>query len=387
MVLPVARPASKFQAIPIGFLCVSTNWTRLTRMSRTNKLNSNAFCSSLVADVKLALSKRPAMISRSLFVMSRFLATTNPCQVFHHNASGSNRFGKGYQLLTCSVEELLRYGLLTSTKSFQKTFRGRSANAGNLRFCLSQTETTIVKNTSRDIQSFVGLFVSGGQDVLDSTINANNGSSRFNFWNVDFDGQAKIPMLARIFKFTVAPLSLRYFSALKSNWFTPNGQRRFSSNREVTTPADGDDKFFEDSKFPLLVGLHCSVGSDNVPEKAARYLARKIEFLTNNCVILPRELCWGRWFTEVEYDRRKPVCCVSVCSSDFGEPCGSRGQFEFDSPDCFHTNTYLVSTGRNSFFNYKNYFPLTKGNDSSPILKDCFAAFRVRNVGVSSLHF
>lgn len=144
-------------------------------MSRINKLNTNAFCSSLVADVKLALSERPAMISRSLLVMSRFLAFTNPCQIFHHNTSGPNRFSKSHQLLARSVDKLLCYGLLTSTQPLKKAMSRASANTGDFCFGLSKTEAAVVKNTSRDVQSFVGFLVSSSQNVLNATINNKKG--------------------------------------------------------------------------------------------------------------------------------------------------------------------------------------------------------------------
>ena len=202
MICKIAGFASELKAVPIGFLCMSTNWTGLTRMSRINELNTDALCSSFVADVKLALSKRPAIIPRSLLVMSRVFALTNPCQIFHHNASGPNRFSKSHQLLTCSMDKLLCYGLLTSTQSLQATMSRASANTGKFCFGLSKTETAMVKNTSRDVQSFVGFLVGSGQDVLDATINANDGSCCFDFRNVYFNSQAEIPLPTRILQIT-----------------------------------------------------------------------------------------------------------------------------------------------------------------------------------------
>src|ERR1035437_6366351 len=103
------------------------------------------------------------MISGSLLMVSRFFALTNTCQVFHNNNFGINRFSKGDQLLAGNVTKLLRYGFLSSAQPFEKATSRRGANAGNLCFSPAKTKTTMVKDTSRDIQSFAGLPINRSQ--------------------------------------------------------------------------------------------------------------------------------------------------------------------------------------------------------------------------------
>jgi hypothetical protein len=336
IILPIAGFASKFQAIPIGCLCMTTLWTSLARIGRTHEIHANTFRNSLVANEKLAHSKRPAMISGSLFVMSWLFAVANASEVFHHDSLCTNRLGKSNQSLTCDVEHLMRYGFFSSTQTLQATMSRASANAGYFGSGLTDTKTTMVKCSTLDIQGFVRFWFYGCQQVLLSTVNTNNSPLGFHLWNVDVDGENKIPLPIEQFELAVTPLTNGNATAFVFGDGTPDGHS-VASDVEVSLPADRHVELLVDSEVPLLIGLHCPVGGNDVSEETASDLAWELELLTDASVELSRKRGRRRWFASVKDNFGQPVGSVAVSNGYFEQPWVVGGKFQLGGPDGFHT--------------------------------------------------
>jgi hypothetical protein len=352
-ILPVARFASKLQAVPIGFLCMTTLRTSLAGKGWTNKVHPNTFRSSLVANEKLAQSKRPAMISGSLFVMSWLLAVANASEVFHHDSLCTNRFSKSNQSLTCDVEHLLRYGFFSSTQTLQATMSRASANAGYFGSGLTDTKATMIKFTTLDIQGSIGFWFYGSEQVLLSTVNADNGSFGFSLWDINMDSKYKEAGFANELQFGVAPTAFWNVATFVFGSRSPDGHS-VASQVEVTLPANRDIEFLVDSEAPLLVGLHGPVGGDDVSKEATGDLTGQLKLLTDGSVELSRQAGSGRWFASVKDDFGQPVGSVAVCNGYFEQPWVVGDEFQLGSPDRFHT--LLLSVEVAETFNDLDYF-------------------------------
>lgn len=315
---------------------MTTLRTSSARIGWTYKVHSNTFRSSLVANEKLAQSKRPAMVSGSLLMMQFLLAVANASEVFHHNRLCSNRFSESNQLLGSNVEHLMRYGFFSSTQPLQKATSGASANAGYFGSGLANTKSAMVKRSTTDIQGFVGFWFYGGQQVLLSTINANDGSFGLDLWNVDVDSEDEIPLFADEFQLRVAPLANRDVTAFVLSSGSPDGET-IASDVEIPLPADRYIEFFVDSEVPLLVGLHRPVSGNDVSEETASDLAGKLELLSDGSVELSRQGGRRGWLASVEDDFGQPVGGVAVGNGNFEQPWVVGGELQLGSPDRFHT--------------------------------------------------
>jgi len=314
---------------------MTTLRTSLAGKGWTNKVHPNTFRSSLVANEKLAQSKRPAMISGSLFVMSWLLSVTNASEVFHHNSLCTNRFSKSNQSLTCDVEHLLRYGFFSSTQTLQATMSRASANAGYFGSGLTDTKATMIKFTTLDIQGSIGFWFYGSEQVLLSTVNADNGSFGFSLWNVNMDGKDKKTGFANELQFGVTPTAFWNVATFVFGSSSPDGHP-VASQVEVTLPANRHVEFLVDGEVPLLVRLHHPIGGDDVSKEATSDLAGKLELLTNDAVELTRQRSRSAWFALCEDDFGQPVGSVAVGNGDFQQPWVGGGKFQLGGPDGFH---------------------------------------------------
>ena len=337
--------ASENQAIPIGFLCMPTARTAPAGISWVNQFLSNALRRTFVSNKELGRCKWPTTVSCSLLMMA-LLVVPNSRQVFHHYQSGSDRFSKGYHSLRCEMAEFLRYGFFSSIQPFQQPVSGARANAGNLASGLSQTQTPMVQRTTGYIQSLICLGVNGSQQIFLTAINADNCSTGFGFRNIDFQGQNQIPNTVDQLQFRIRPVGDWQLSGRVGNRFAPNGQPSGLGHIEVSLPTDWNTLLLVDGEIPLMIGLHCSIGSNHLPKQRTGHLTGQLEFLSDGSVKLVGEFWSRRWFSTIENDLGKPVECLKVVGGDFGEHWILRSNLEFVGSDGFHSQSLYNDTGR-----------------------------------------
>ena len=231
---------------------------------------------------------------------------------------------------------------------------GTSAYAGYLCSGLSNTQTAVVQFAATNIQGLVGLGVYGDEDVLLPSVYPNDASCFFRFCLFNFNREAQPPLPLDKFEFGVQPLAFGKWSGLERNQFAPNAHA-FLSDVEVPFPAQGDGCSFVGRQTPLAVGLHGTVGGDNMAEQRTGELGGQIEFLSDRSIELFGKVVWVVNYLSFEDDVRQPVGGFLVGSHHFIEPWVVAGDFQFVGSQSFHTTLSSQAAYENSA-NSKNYF-------------------------------
>ena len=337
--------ASENQTIPIGFFCMTTNRTALTGIFRINQFKPNRFFQRLVLRKELGCFEWPSAVSCSLLMMA--LLVPNTRQVFHDNASGSNRLSKGDYSLACEMTEFLRYGLFSSAKSFEETISGASSYTSNPCSCLAEAKPTMVQIPTVNIQSFSCFGINGSQQVLLTAINSNNCSVCFGFRNFNFNSQNQIPNTVDQLQLGVRPVERWQRFGFVRNGFTPQSQPFGFGAIEVSFPANRNTLLLVDRQIPLMVGLHRSIGSDHMTEQRTSHLAWKFKSFSDGLVKFIGQHWSSRWFATVENDLRKPIERLKIVGSHFGVLGILRGNLEFVGSDGFHSSCLFFKTDEN----------------------------------------
>ena len=337
--------ASENQAIPIGFFCMPTNRTTLTRIFRIHQLKTNSFFQRFVLRKELSRFEWPTMISGSLLMMAFLVPNTR--QVFHDDTSGSDRLSKTDYSLTCEMTEFLRYGLFSSTQSFEKTIGGASSYTSHSCSCLAEAKPTMVQTSTVNIQSLSCFGINGGQQILLTAINPNNCSSCFCFRNFNFNSQNQIPNTIDQLQLRVRPVEQWQWFGFVRNRFAPKSQSFGLGVVEVSFPANRNALLFVDRQIPLTVGLHSSVGSDYMAEQRTSHLTREFKSFSDGLIKFIGQDGSCRWFATVENDLRKPIERLKIVGSHFGVLGILRGNLEFVGSDGFHSSCLFFKTDEN----------------------------------------
>jgi hypothetical protein len=235
------------------------------------------------------------------------------------------------------MQHVLRYGLFSATKPLEKALRGASSNAGYFISGLSNAKPSVVKRSSFYIESFIGFGIDGTEDVFLSSVDSNNASFGFGFWDIDFDGQVQVPYLVDEFKFGVGPTTFGQSSGLIDDEFFPNGQT-LAADVEVTFPANRYDEFGVFGEAPFLVGSHGAIGRGDVAEEGAGDLGRQLKFFSDGGVEFFGETVRAWWMIpSTEDDLREPVASVPVSNRNVVELVCSGGDFQFVCSQALHT--------------------------------------------------
>ena len=280
--------------------------------------------------------------------MMTLLVAPNSRQVFHGDTSGSNRFSKGHYSLRCEMAEFLRYGLFSSAQSFQQTISGASSYTSNPCSGLTEPKATMVQASTVNIQSLSCPRINSSQQILLAAVNPNNSTIGFGFRNINLNGQAQIPMTMGEFDFGIRPDKLRKaFAALVLDRCSPNAHSFGFGDVEVSLEADWNTLLVVDRQIPLSVGLHGSIGSDNMAEQRAGYLAGKLKLFTDDVVEFIGQSWGGRRFASIEDDLRDVIESQNVTRGYFEELGILRCDLQFVGSDGFHSFSLFHKTDEN----------------------------------------
>ena len=321
-------------------------------------VNFNPTKRCLIVHEELQLGVCPSVVPCPLLVVLLFvvfgMVALETSQVLKRYGLRSDFLCESNQSLACDVENVLRYGFFSSTQPLEEAMSGTSAYAGYLCSGLSNAQTTVVQFAATNIQGLVGLGVYGDEDVLLPSVYPNDASCFFRFCLFNFNREAQPPLPLDKFEFGVQPLAFGKWSGLERNQFAPNAHA-FLSDVEVPFPAQGDGCSFVGRQTPLAVGLHGTVGGDNMAEQRTGELGGQIEFLSDRSIELFGKVVWVVNYLSFEDDVRQPVGGFLVGSCQLCEPWMVAGDFQFVGSQSFHTTLSSKAAYENSA-NSKNYF-------------------------------